>query len=356
MDSRPRAYESPALPLSYLGMGKAPQMLLWVDVFVNTLNKRKVWDIIETGGVPIMKILVLSNDLMERTVIQQVLQRNGHELMPAENSEIAMRLLQEGDIRFVIADRVSTDIEEKKFIQRIREANPPFYIYILLITAKVQETDIASPRVGPDDYLHKPIVPMELKSRVHIGERILDLGDNLVQAKGELENTMMNDTLTHVLNQKAFLGLSVGELERARRAQSPLSLIALDVDDFKSINERHGESVGNDILRLIAQGIREKSRPYDGVGRYDGDTFLLILPGVIGQDAEKIADRIIKGIKNTDISLMDGTAVNITISAGIASSAHITASTETETLIRKASEAVLQAKREGGNQVYTIYL
>jgi diguanylate cyclase (GGDEF)-like protein len=166
----------------------------------------------------------------------------------------------------------------------------------------------------------------------------------------------MNDTLTQVLNQKAFLGLSTGELERARRAQSPLSLIALDVDHFKSINEKYGKDIGDDVLRLIAQGIREKSRPYDGVGRYESDMFLLILPGVIGHDAEKVADRIIKGIKNTDITLMDGTALNISVSAGIASSATITASTEVETLIRKAGEAVLQAKREGGNQVYTIYL
>jgi two-component system cell cycle response regulator len=159
-----------------------------------------------------------------------------------------------------------------------------------------------------------------------------------------------------VLNQKAFLGLSMGELERARRTQSPLSLIALDVDNFKAINDQYGESIGDDVLRLIAQGIREKSRPYDGVGRYEADTFLLILPGVIGQDAEKIAERIIKGIKNTDVSLMDGTALHISISAGIASSTHVTVATQVETLIQKANEAVLQAKREGGNQIYTIYL
>lgn len=303
-----------------------------------------------------MKILVLSNDLMERTIIQQVIQRNGHELIHAENSDIAMHLLQEGGIRFIIADRVSTDIEEKQFIKRVREARPPYYIYILLITEKVQETDIASPRVGPDDYLHKPVVPVELKSRVHIGERILTLGDNLVQAKGNLENTAMNDPLTQVLNQKSFLALSVGELERARRAQSPLSLIALDVDHFKTINDRYGKEIGDDVLRLIAQGIHEKSRPYDGVGRYEGDTFMLILPGVVGQDAEKIADRIIKGIRNTDISLTNGTALQISLSAGIASSTLVTVATEIETLVRKANEAVLQAKREGGNQVYTIYL
>ena len=303
-----------------------------------------------------MKILVLNNDLMERTVIQQVLQRNGHEIIPAENSDIGMHLLQQGDIRFVIADRATTDIDEKQFIKRIREAKPPYYIYILLIAMRVQDTDVTTPRMGADDYLHKPIVPIELKSRVYIGERILALGDNLNQAKGDSKNAAVFDPLTNTLNQSAFLTLSRGELERARRAQSPLSLIALDIDNFKAINDKHGNDIGNDVLSVVSQSIREKSRPYDGVARYEDDLFLLILPGVIGQDAEKIAERILKGIHNISISLMDGTAVNVKLSAGIAAAMQITASTEIENLIQRATEAVRQAKREGGNQVYIVFL
>lgn len=303
-----------------------------------------------------MKILVLNNDLMERTVIQQVLQRNGHEIIPAENSDIAMHLLQQGGIRFVIADRTTTDIDEKQFIKRLREAKPPYYIYILLIALRVQDTDVTTPRMGADDYLHKPIVPIELKSRVYIGERILALGDNLTQARGDAQNTAAFDPLTNALNQSAFLALSRGELERARRAQSSLSLIALDIDNFKSINDQYGKDIGNDVLTVVSQSIREKSRPYDGVARYEDDLFLLILPGVIGQDAEKIAERILKGIFNINISLMDGTAVNVKLSAGIAAAMQITASTEIELLIQKATEAVRQAKREGGNQVYTVFL
>jgi two-component system chemotaxis response regulator CheY len=303
-----------------------------------------------------MKILVLNNDLMERTVVQQVLQRNGHEIISAENSDIAMQLLQQGEIRFVIADRATTDIDEKQFIKRIRDARPPYYIYILLVALKVQDTDVTAPRLGADDYLHKPIVPIELKSRVYIGERILALGDNLQQARGDASNTAVFDSLTDTLNQKAFLALSRGELERARRAQSSLSLIALDVDNFKAINDKYGEDIGNDVLTVVSQSIREKSRPYDGVSRYEDDMFLLILPGVIGQDAEKIAERILKSIYNINISLLDGTAVNVKLSAGISSALQITASTDIETLIQKASDAVKQAKREGGNQVYTVFL
>lgn len=303
-----------------------------------------------------MKILVLNNDLMERTIIQQVLQYNGHEIMTAENSDTAMQLLQEGDIRFVIADRATTDMEQKQFIKRVRDAEPPYYIYILLITPKVQDTDITTPRTGADDYLHKPIIPIELKSRMLIGERIIGLGDNLVQVRDALENTAMFDALTDVLNYKAFLTLSSGELERSRRGQSPLSLIALAIDNFKSINAQFGEHIGNDMLMVVAQSIREKSRPYDGVGRYQDDTFLIILPGVIGYDAAKITERILNGILNTDISLLDGTKVHVELSAGIASSVHITAATEIEILIAKATEALKQAKREGGNQMATIFV
>ncbi|NTU56196.1 MAG: response regulator, partial [Anaerolineales bacterium] len=164
-----------------------------------------------------MKILVLDNDEMERSVIQQELEQNGHEIVAAGNSEDAMLILQEGEVRFVIVDRNTTDVEEKQFIKRLRDAQPPHYIYILLIASKPQDMDVTTPRGGADDYLHRPIVPLELKSRVHIGQRLLGLRDNLADARGTLEQTAMFDPLTKTLNEKAFLTLSRGELERARR-------------------------------------------------------------------------------------------------------------------------------------------
>jgi two-component system chemotaxis response regulator CheY len=256
----------------------------------------------------------------------------------------------------VIVERDTTDMEEKQFIKRLRGAKPPYYIYVLLIASKVQDTDITTSRGGADDYLHKPIVPLELKSRVHIGQRILGLGNNLLNAKGTAEKTAMFDPLTKTLNEAAFLTLSRGELERARRGQTHLSLIALQIDNFDDITEKHGEEVSNDVLVLIAQTIREKSRPYDGVGRYGDDTFLIPLPGIIGQDAEKIASRIIKGILNTDISLIDGTPLDMRLSTGVVSAQRISVSMEIEMLIEKVTEAVARAKQDGDSQVYTIFI
>lgn len=303
-----------------------------------------------------MKILVLDNDEMERSVIQQELESNGHEVIAAGNSDDAMQALREDEIRFVIVDRVSTDADEKQFVKRLRDAQPPYYIYILLIASKVQDTDVTTPRGGADDYLHKPVAPLELKSRVFIGGRILELGDDLVNARGAVEGTAMFDPLTKTLNEKAFLSLSRGELERARRAQAPLSLIAIEVENVADISQKHGEVIAGDVLLLVAQAIREKSRPYDGAGRHGENIFLIPLPGVIGQDAEKIAARIVKGIENANISLLDGTALDLKLGAGVVSCMRITAATEIETLVEKAREALASARQAADGQVYTIFL
>ena len=102
-----------------------------------------------------MKILVLDKDLNERVAIQQVVQQNGHEIVSAENSETAMQLLQEGDIRFVIADRVTTDMEEKRFVRGVRDAKPPYHIYILVLTPQSNDATITPALDGADDSLVK---------------------------------------------------------------------------------------------------------------------------------------------------------------------------------------------------------
>lgn len=302
-----------------------------------------------------MKILVLNNDLTERSVIQQVLQHNGHEILTAETSKAAWETLQSGEVRFVIADRTTTDMDEKHFIEHIRTGSLPAPVYILLISVKVRDPN--PPTVHADDTLFKPIVPAELKTRVTIGKRILALSDNLLQAQDQLENQSLVDPLTSLLNQKAFLNSAAGELERARRNQSPLSLIVLDIDNFKALNDKYGSQIGDDVLRLVAQVIRERSRPYDCLGRWNGDEFISALPGVIGADAEKIAGRIISGVRAMQITPKEGGApLNVEMSAGVASELNIGSSTEIGPIIQQARNSMLRAKEAGGNQVYLAYL
>ena len=110
------------------------------------------------------------------------------------------------------------------------------------------------------------------------------------------------------------------------------------------------------ILQVVAQTIREKSRPYDCIGRWMSVEFIALFCGVIGADAEKIAERIILGVRGAHIEVQNDTQVNVKISAGIASVSRISASTEIEALIEQCRQAMARAKEAGGNQVFLAYV
>jgi diguanylate cyclase (GGDEF)-like protein len=300
-----------------------------------------------------MKVLVLEPGSKERTLITQALERGGHEILAAEDGEQAWKWIEAGEARFVIADADSGEVRKADLIARARAAKIN-HVYFLLLSGS--EKDDEQVPATADDVLHKPFSASELKARIGVGERILAMADHLSQARDQLENLALYDPLTGLMNHSAFFKVAQGELERARRSSSPLSMIAIDIDHFKSLNDSHGVQAGDEVLKAVAAAIREKSRPYDCLGRWTGDEFLIALPGVIGPDAEKVTDRIIKGIQTLSISAADDTELKVQASAGIASASRISAATEVEPLIQQARQAMSRAKEAGGNQVYLTYV
>jgi diguanylate cyclase (GGDEF)-like protein len=294
-----------------------------------------------------MEILVINDDLMERTVIQQVLQRSNHKISFIPSVREAWKLITEDGFRFVIVDASVEEESVLQFIQHVRSnLNLPGHTYILLLINKGQNGKLVSSLgIGADDYLNKPVAPQELKSRVSVGVRILSMGDTLLRAREQLENLAMYDNLTGLMNRQAFYKVAQGELERARRASDGVSVIAFDVDNFKAINAEHGHAVGDNVLQIVAQIIREKCRPYDCIGRWAGDQFTIVLPGIVSTDAEKIVKRILSGLQSSEISLANGPALEIRLSAGIASSQTINSYAEIDTFIQNAVQAMNNAKQ-----------
>jgi diguanylate cyclase (GGDEF)-like protein len=301
-----------------------------------------------------MKILVLENDPKEFALIQQALNGNKNTLIPLISSEHAWPYVQSGEAHFLIANWDTSDLNTTQFIPRARATNLAEPLYIVLTTTKNSDDDLAS--AGADDTIQRPFKAADLKNRVAMAERIISLASSLASARTQLENLAMYDDLTGFMNRAAFFKQSTGELDRARRASMPLSLIALDIDNFKIINDTFGVEAGDEVLRVLSQAIREKSRPYDCIGRWTGDEFVLLLSGVIGADAEKVAERIIAGIRGTRIEVENEAPLNVKISAGIASLAHIITSTEVEPLIQQALQAMARAKEAGDNQVFMVYV
>jgi diguanylate cyclase (GGDEF)-like protein len=301
-----------------------------------------------------MKILVLENDLKEFGLIQNALNGNRHTLVHVKSSEQVWSAVQSGVSRFVIANWDTSDLKETKLISRLRTMKPETPVYVLLTSGKSMEEDLTTTQA--DDVLARPFKLQDLKNRVAMAERIISLASNLATARSELEEQAVFDPLSGFMNHAAFIRQSVGELERARRASMPLSLIALDIDNFKVINEKYSQKTGDEILKIVSNAIREKSRPYDCIGRWSGDEFVILVSGVIGADAEKIADRIIAGVRGAHIEIENEAPLNVKISAGIASASRISASAEMDPLIEKARFAVARAKEAGGNQVFLVFV
>lgn len=294
-----------------------------------------------------MKVLALIGETKDRSLIQNILEKSGHQMIQSGSADQAIQLIEDGEARFIIVDADLAAVQQSDLLRRIRAAKTP-PVYFLAVTST--DRDLAD----ADDTVHRPLNGPELKARIMIGQRFLSLGDSLTQARDRIENMAIYDNLTGLMNRGAFYRTAQGELERARRAGAPLSLIVLDIDNFKAFNEKYGVEWGDEVLRVVSQTIREKSRPYDCIGRWSGDEFIIALSGVIGADAEKIAGRIISGVQSTGISYQENT-VNVTLSVGIASTSRISTATEADPLIQQARQALARAKEDGGNQVNLIY-
>jgi diguanylate cyclase (GGDEF)-like protein len=166
-------------------------------------------------------------------------------------------------------------------------------------------------------------------------------------SQAQLELLATHDPLTNVLNPRAFTRELSQELSRNRRYGRPLALIYLDLDDFKKVNDAHGHATGDAVLRLVADAMRAAVRAADVVGRLGGDEFGVLMPETDAVVAHAAASRLVAGIR----TVFRGTP-SVTASIGVVAVAGTEAGTDE--LIRKADQAMYEAKRAGKDRVVQV--
>jgi two-component system chemotaxis response regulator CheY len=300
-----------------------------------------------------MRILIVEDNADARRLLQVRLRLGGHEVLEAEDGEAGWELFQRDRVRLVITDWMMPKVDGPELIRRIRADGAAGYTYIIMLTAIGDKPNIVTGlESGADEYLTKPFDPRELLARVATGERILKLESDLSAARQQMETLAMQDGLTGLLNRRAIEAQARAELSRAERQGAPLSLVLLDIDHFKAVNDRYGHDVGDQALRHVAQVLAAYVRTYDWAGRWGGEEFLVLFPGAEPSGAVIAADRIRTAIAESPLRLEDGVTVTLTISLGVAALSGPPAGPASLTeLVRRADEALYRAKHEGRNRV-----
>jgi len=305
-----------------------------------------------------LKILVVDDDPDSRRLLAISLGWAGHQIVEAEDGDDAWQQYQRERARLVITDWMMPGLDGMELISRIRAAEGDGYTYIILLTALREKPHVVSGlEAGADDYLTKPFDPEELTARVSIGERILKLQENLLASRRKMETLAMTDALTGLLNRRAIHDRALAEINRLHRGTgpAPLSLIMLDIDHFKLINDRYGHEAGDEALQLVSDLLSRQLRSYDGLGRWGGEEFLMLLPGTDQAEASRVAERIRTGLAEAQPALRDGTRLSLSVSLGVATidetSDQAAGEQWLEQLIEAADRALYRAKHHGRNRV-----
>jgi diguanylate cyclase (GGDEF)-like protein len=309
------------------------------------------------------KILVVEDSRTQLERVVEVLAREGYEVVTAGDGSEAVKTAAAEAPDLVLLDMVLPDMDGLEVLRIVKAARGDQFLPVILLSVKSDlDSRVTGLRIGADDFLAKPFADAEVLARAAAMLRIKQLQDQLREAKKLTEKLSIEDGLTKLYNHRHFQEELKREFGRAQRYNDPLSLIMIDLDHFKDVNDRHGHPFGDKVLRETAVLVRGSVRDHDLCARYGGEEFAIILPKTMMTGALTVAERIHKGMNQKvfeerpppkEAEGRAGAApvsARVTASFGIASypSKDIASA---EMLIRYADEALYRAKREGRNAI-----
>jgi diguanylate cyclase (GGDEF)-like protein len=289
-----------------------------------------------------------------------VLSRWGYEVILAENGTQALaRLKEQGGPNLAILEGKLPGVGGFEITKEIRSKGDLPYIYLLLVTGEGKEQEVMEGlQAGADDFLSTPLNADELMIRLRIAKRILELQGDLHRAQEAIGYQTTHDPLTGLANRGEVIASLGREVSRGRREGSHMGVILAGIDGLKSINDTYGHAAGDAVLRETARRIRSIVRPYDTVGRYTGEEFLVIVPGCETKTALTQADRLRATVAQGGMDLSewgkfttpkDG-KLQVTLSLGVAAGEKVG---EAEVFLRGVEAALSRAKKAGQNRVET---
>lgn len=300
-------------------------------------------------------LLVIDDSEGFRKQVSGILLESGlfKSCLTASNGMEAYRYLTANPADLVICDLEMPYLDGLKFL-RLVNAQPQLKgIPIIVVTGnhdrRLMLDGLAQ---GACDYLTKPFDPEELVARVRNHLAMKKHRDELRTAKEHYQQLSNTDPLTSLYNRRFCTEILEAELQRARRLGAELSLLLVDIDHFKRVNDRYGHQAGDRVLVAVTEGLRRALRSYDVASRYGGEEFLVILPGTGCLAAEEVAERLRESVAFLRFpSPME--RLRVTVSIGV-TSFPVAEHDESTALFQRADDALFLAKANGRNRVETL--
>ncbi len=294
-----------------------------------------------------IRILVVDDDQSMLVALSEQVRKCGYEPVTANTWAGALQLFRSSDPKVVLLDVMMPTIDGFKLARIVKEESDRFVPVILITGLNDRESKQRGMAAGADDLLTKPVGVVDLQVRLDSMLRIQRLTDQLHEAKDRLAEMAVTDPLTSLGNRRALVEQLDREFSRSRRYDSPFSVFMLDIDWFKRINDTHGHAVGDDVLVLVSEILRNTIRQSDVVGRYGGEEFMVVAAETsharAGALAERLRARVELESKRVDLPA-------VTLSIGVASTDVCRETASVQDLVDLADEALYQAKRTGRNR------
>lgn len=301
-----------------------------------------------------MKLLIAEDDSTSRTMLAAIAGKWGYEPIAVEDGEAAWTILLADDPpRLLLLDWEMPVLDGLKLCQRIRQQETNDHPYIILLTARSDTTDIVNGlHAGSNDYIAKPFENTELQARLQVGQRMLKLQTELNQVRENLAYQANHDVLTGLMNRRAVLQALEKEISRTQRTQETLCIALCDIDYFKQVNDSHGHLVGDAVLEEVARRMTTVLRPYDHIGRYGGEEFLIVM--------NTRSDQILRTFERLRCAIaekpfvIEQMTLSITMSFGISTLLPTSDKRDAMSLIASADESLYKAKEAGRNCVVSL--
>ncbi len=296
-------------------------------------------------------LLIVEDSPTDAKLIKSLLNSFACNILIVHSGEEALSICNNNKIDIMILDMLLPGLDGYEVTKQVKENASTQSTQIIVVTSLQDiESKVKGYEFGVDDYLMKPINFNEFRARVNSLLKKKAYHDKLMSNFETAVQAAITDKLTGAYNNGYFQLYLKNELKRAERHHHPVSLLMLDIDDFKLVNDQHGHIAGDKLLKEIAAKLDQIIREIDVLARFGGDEFAIILPYTQEEDAARIAERIRLAIENGAVAMNEQASLSLSISIGVAGYAP-GVDTTAQDLIQKADKALYAAKSNGKNKV-----